>query len=485
MRRFIALGPALVVLLTAASLLVVAPRVLRAVQYESARGQILLARQTLDDDDILERLNRAVRGVAAAVQPTVVHLEVVSLPAVTSDDEDGRRGRGREGSTGAGWIYDDAGHVVTNAHVVRRAANISVQLFDGRVTRATLVGVDPFTDIAVLKLQDSDHLVPARRATAERVQLGDRVFAFGSPFGFKFSMSEGIVSGLGRAAGPASEFGGFSNYIQTDAAVNPGNSGGPLVDIRGRVVGMNVAIATARDNSGSNSAEGQSAGISFAIPLMTIENVVDQLVSGGKVERGFLGISNRGNGRWPARAPRQGILVDSPQAEGPAAAAGIQRGDVITAIANQAIPDWIVLRSVVSSTRPGQIVPVELWRDGGQITVNVTLGRMPTEALLGPYSFQAYALVLDSLQQQLGVRFSDRGRQPLIDAVAVGSPANLAGLPKDVAIEAINSRKVSDLADVAVAFLEEGYFANRPVTLTVRPVDSSDQQTVTVSLTGR
>src|SRR5262249_19153086 len=147
--------------------------------------------------------------------------------------------------------------------------------------RGELFAADPYTDIAVVKVPESDDVFPARRATGLQPQQGDNVFVFGSPFGFKFSMSQGIISGLGRDPTAAAEFGGYTNYIQTDAAVNPGNSGGPLVDIKGRVIGMNVAIATARSSDGTTTDEGQSAGISFAIPLGTIESVVDQLITRG------------------------------------------------------------------------------------------------------------------------------------------------------------------------------------------------------------
>src|SRR5205085_7634281 len=143
-----------------------------------------------------------------------------------------------------------------NSHVVRGAKQIEVTFQDGRTSSAELVGQDPSTDIAVIQVKTDEGLFPVQRATALDLHQGERVYAFGSPFGFKFSMSEGIVSGLGRSAHTMLGGGGISNFIQTDAAVNPGNSGGPLVDIRGRVVGMNVAIATAQNTSGAN--EGQS-----------------------------------------------------------------------------------------------------------------------------------------------------------------------------------------------------------------------------------
>src|SRR5690606_11624250 len=138
-------------------------------------------------------------------------------------------------STGAGWVYDDIGHVITNAHVVQSAKRVSVEFFDGRVVRGQVIGMDPYTDIAVIRADPDATYFPARRATDRLPRTGEHVYAFGSPFGFKFSMSQGIISGLGREAAGSNVPGGYTNYIQTDAAVNPGNSGGPLVNTDGHV----------------------------------------------------------------------------------------------------------------------------------------------------------------------------------------------------------------------------------------------------------
>jgi S1-C subfamily serine protease len=194
MRRISAYGPAALVLVACVAVLFLTPAVLRNAGHASAEARITLARAQLEGDDILERIDR---------------------------------------SSGSGWVYDAAGHVVTNAHVVRGAERITVQFVDGRLLEADLVGIDPFTDIAVIRASASSGVFPLRRDSGHVPRQGERVFAFGSPFGFKFSMSEGIISGLGRDPMGSIEFGGFTNFIQTDAAVNPGNSGGPLVSARG------------------------------------------------------------------------------------------------------------------------------------------------------------------------------------------------------------------------------------------------------------
>ncbi len=354
MRRVVAFGPAFVVLITAVVMLVAVPAVVRRIGYAQTAARIVLARQVLDDDDILERLNAASRNVADTVRPSIVHVDV---------GIGGRRFPGAH-SAGSGWVYDAQGHIVTNAHVLLGARDIGVQFADGRVVEAEVVGEpDPYTDIAVIKVPAFEGLFPVRRATNIEPHQGDRIYTFGSPFGFKFSMSEGIISGLGRSPSTANDFGGFTNFIQTDAAVNPGNSGGPLVDIKGRVIGMNVAIATGRDNQGTT--EGQSSGISFAIPLRTIESVVDQLIRDGRVARGFLGIRFERQDRWITGVPGYegpGVMVTSVTAGGPAAEAGLLENDIITAVNGRSLAGSEALRSEISSTRPGETVRLSIWR---------------------------------------------------------------------------------------------------------------------------
>ena len=469
MRRIITLGPSLVVLATASSLLWFSPRILRALAASQTEAQILLARRTIESDDILERINRAIRAVADSVEPSVVHIDVMSRDP----------GANRPlGSTGSGWIFDASGHIITNAHVVRGAKIVRVQLYDGRATRGEIVGIDPFTDIAVLKIDTAD-LTPVSRATGERLYQGDRVFAFGSPFGFKFSMSEGIVSGLGRAAGPALDSGGFTNFIQTDAAVNPGNSGGPLVDVRGRVVGMNVAIATAKDSQGVEGSEGQSAGISFAIPLVTIENVVSQLIEHGKVSRGFLGISFDFGRFDDENGPSTGLPVGIP-IDGPASRAGLQTGDVLTALNNQPITSREVLRSLISNVRPGEKVTIAYRRNDTDATATVVMGEMSTELLIS-------RTILEDLQSDLGISFEDpdqprfaRSRSaPIVRAISTDSIAYAAGVREGDRIIRVGNRAVETLPQAAAALIDEGFYLGKPVQLTTRATEQSPAPTRT------
>jgi S1-C subfamily serine protease len=374
-RKFDTVIPMLMLAVIGAMLLLAGPKAVRTYTLAEQSARVMVARQELADDDILRRIDRAVAAIADAVSPSVVHIEV----------SEGRRSL--TGSSGAGWVFDGDGHVVTNAHVVRGSQRISVEFADGVVTGARLVGSDVYTDIAVLRVErDGSELIPARRSEMRLPRVGERAFAFGSPFGFKFSMSEGVVSGLGRRAPGSSIPGGYTNYIQTDAAVNPGNSGGPLVNSDGHVIGMNVAIATSRTTGASpEEAGGDSAGISFAIPLGTIEPIVDQLIRYGSVSRGYLGINFEGDG--PARVTLDdgmvltGVRVSGTEPGGPSERAGLQRGDVIVQIEGSPIVTTESLSALVSSGRAGEDVAVRVWRDGKLIDMSVTLAPIRNEVL--------------------------------------------------------------------------------------------------------
>jgi S1-C subfamily serine protease len=283
---------------------------------------------------------------------------------------------------------------VTNAHVIDGAQRIEVQLSGGDRVDARLVGQDLRTDIAVLQIPIAA-LQPARRSSKDPRQ-GDMVFAFGSPFDFRFSMSSGIVSGLGRTADLQDV--DYENFIQTDAAINPGNSGGPLTDTQGLVVGMSTAIATG-SGRGNALGQGQFAGIGLAIPISMIDNVVEQLIQRGEVEKGFLGVSGLDIADVRARRFRSPVLIavaDGFQGDGavvgmvspgsPAEQAGIRVGDVILSIGGQRVNNAAKLRTLIANRRPGERVPIEIWRatpgaeqPGRGERVEVQMGRLDPE----------------------------------------------------------------------------------------------------------
>lgn len=474
MRKFTDWGPAVVVLAATLAALIFAPSMVRRVEFAQTSARVTLARQALEEDDILIRLDQAIRRVSEAVEPSVTHIDV-ELPGL---------GRYHPSSSGSGWIYDAEGHVVTNAHVVRGADTIRVQLSDGRLFTADIVGADAMTDIAVVRLPGVAGVVPAVRATDQPPRQGDRVFAFGSPFGFKFSMAEGIISGLGREpAGAVAASSGYTNFIQTDAAVNPGNSGGPLVNVRGQVVGMNVAIATGAESEGT--VEGQSAGISFAIPLPVIESVVDQLIETGEVRRGFLGISLPRRGRDSVESVGYngfGVLVPAVSPGGPADLAGLQPDDVVLSINGQTATGVGVLRSLISTIQPGGVAELRIWRDGKELEIPVTLAQADSEVVVGPS-------VIDQLGQAGLTFWSGRGSVPWDDAPRVvwvlgGSPAAEAGFVRNQRVLRVGSVEVETLRAMIDELAEQGLLLGQRVEVTVEAtnLDSGERTEETLSL---
>ena len=399
MRKLAAYGPSLIVLLTATLVLLVGPKAVRQITFAQTQARILHASDRLADNTILEQINVAYRDIAQVVEPSVVHISAERMDRTWNPEV-------MVGSSGSGWIYDERGYIVTNYHVIEGADRIQVQLYNGQLREAELIGADQFTDIAVLRIQDGE-LHPSALAPPDAdVQQGDMVFAFGSPFDFRFSMSAGIVSGMGRSVGvirdPRGRWMGYENFIQVDAAINPGNSGGPLTDFRGRVIGMNTAIATGR-RSDSQLDEGQFAGIGLAIPLDMIQPVVDQLITSGEVAKGYLGVSTT---ELDADVPRdlgflgRGVLVTDVRPESPASGAGIRKADIITHVNGQPVGTMDQLRSLISSMRPGEVARISLWRYdreaevGETMEFSVPLERLDTMANVGeiPRSRRSSAL---------------------------------------------------------------------------------------------
>src|SRR3954454_10516908 len=268
-------------------------------------------------------------------------------------------------ATGSGFVFDTQGHIVTNDHVVEDASSFTVRIgADTKVLDATLVGKDPSSDLAVLKVDPSQvpgGLKPLTLGDSTKLEPGDQAIAIGSPFGLEGTVTTGIISSLGRTIDSPNGF-PIADAVQTDAAINPGNSGGPLLDGNGRVIGVNSQIAS---GSGSNS------GVGFAVPVSTVKFVVPKIQSGGKVERAYLGVRN---GTPPDRS---GAIVDSVVANGPAERGGLQPGDKITDIDGKKINSSEDVSAAVTSRRPGEQAKVTVESGGGQRTLNVNLGTRP------------------------------------------------------------------------------------------------------------
>ncbi|MGV0961550.1 MAG: S1C family serine protease [Limnohabitans sp.] len=278
------------------------------------------------------------------------------------------------GGLGSGVIVSPEGHILTNNHVVEDADDIEVVLTDGRRAAAKVIGTDPDTDLAVLKIQ-LDKLPVIVLGRPQDLQVGDVVLAIGNPFGVGQTVTSGIVSALGRSHLGINT---FENFIQTDAAINPGNSGGALVDVQGHLMGINTAIYS---RSGGN------MGIGFAIPVSTAQQVMQDLLKNGKVTRGWIGVEPQDltpelaeSFQLPASSGKslpQGVVITGVLQNGPAAKAGIRPGDVIVKIAGQAVSNVSELLTQVAALPPGLPTDVQVWRKQGPLSLKLTPAERP------------------------------------------------------------------------------------------------------------
>lgn len=311
-------------------------------------------------------LSRVFRHAARTIEPSVIHIQTSRRAYRTVRDQFGRIVRREDtipSGVGSGVIVTADGYALTNHHVIDGADELRVTLADGREVRAELVGSDPGTDLAVLRL-DASGLTPARIADSDALEVGDWVVAVGSPFGLYHTVTAGIVSAKGRSGltprgASRQRVDRFEEFIQTDAAVNPGNSGGPLVNLHGELVGINSMIA---------SSGGGSVGISFAIPSAIATSVFENIRETGRVEQGYLGVSDLVNTSDLAADGTpdlpQGVYVQTVIEGGPADVAGLRVGDIITAINGRRTENFNRLRNLVGLTRPGTPITLEIYREG-------------------------------------------------------------------------------------------------------------------------
>ncbi len=272
------------------------------------------------------------------------------------------------GGLGSGVIMSADGYVLTNHHVIQGAGAVAVEVGEGRPARAEVVGTDPETDLAVLKIE-ADGLQPIAIGDSDAVQIGDVVLAIGNPFGVGQTVTQGIVSGTGRSRVGINT---FENFLQTDAAINPGNSGGALVDAAGRLIGINTAIL---------SPSGGSLGIGFAIPSRTAMEVMTQLVTSGRVDRGWLGVEaltlNEELARRLGVSARQGAVLARLLRGGPADAGGLQPGDVVVAVDGKPVRDTVDLINQTAAIRPGESGRYTVLRGRDRLDLEVKTGRRP------------------------------------------------------------------------------------------------------------
>ncbi len=410
--------------------------------------------------------------VAKAVTPTVVNISTTRISRLPEghaggapfDDPFFKRFFGdelfrrfeapkdrRERSLGSGVIADANGYIITNNHVVSKADEIRILFSDKRSLTAKVVGTDPKTDIAVIKV-DAKDLPTIPWADSDKLQVGEYVLAIGNPFGLNQTVTMGIVSAVGRANVGIAE---YEDFIQTDAAINPGNSGGALVNARGELIGINTAIF---------SQSGGYMGIGFAVPSNMVRSVMDQLIKGGKVVRGYLGVSiqelTQDLAKQFGAADTKGVLVSDVLADSPAKRAKLERGDVIVEFDGRAVENPTQFRNLVAQTPIGKKVRVKFLRGGKERDLEVTIAEQPKTIAQSESpgdeggetrSSGAFAgMDVRELTPELARRFNLSREEKggvIVARVAEGSPAGEAGLQVGDLITEINRTPIADLRD--------------------------------------
>ena len=326
----------------------------------------------LADEELLDAYSQAVVGAAERVSPSVVNIEVKERRAGARQARDPRGRREPRGGSGSGFVFTPDGFILTNSHVVHRASKLEVTLADGRTCAAEVVGDDPDTDLAVIRTSAAN-LMPAELGDSQALRPGQLVVAIGNPYGFQTTVTAGVVSATGRSlrAGSGRL---MDDIIQTDAALNPGNSGGPLVTSQGRVVGVNTAVIL------------PAQGICFAIAVNTAKYVAGRLIRDGRIRRSYIGVAGQ-NVPLPRRLVRHyalpvesGVLVVQIEPDSPAARAELKEGDVLIGCAGLNVSGIDELHKLLTEERVGVKIPLTILRRNERLEVDITPAESPTRA---------------------------------------------------------------------------------------------------------
>ena len=445
----------------------------------SAAAVAAAAPAPLNDNSVsaLLSLDQAMETLAARVTPAVVNITVTSKTKARSQDNDDQDGPTSqqfgpdnnpfgnfgpfrffgqpsrpqiEHGLGSGVIISPDGYIVTNNHVVDGAVDVHVTMSDRRVFSAKVVGTDALTDLAVIKINGSGFAsLPLGDST--KLHPGQTVLAFGNPFGFRFTVTKGIVSALNRP-NPDSNRRKPGEFIQTDAAINPGNSGGPLVNARGEVIGINTFLIS--DN-------GSFSGMGFAIPTQIVRPTIDALMRNGKVSHGYMGIGisdvTPENSKFFDLAKSEGALVTQVEPDSPAAKAGLKNGDVIVGLDGKPVSDSGELQVQVGQKQPGTTIHLDIMRNGKSETVPVMLEAMGSRDKVASNTSETgkprWGLALEDLssdaRQQLQAPSEIRGA--VVENVEPGSSAENAGLQRGDVILEVNRKPVQSASDVQKA----------------------------------
>jgi len=446
----------------------------------SALGGPASLRAQANDDQLqkdikaLQRESKARAAIVKRVSPSVVNVSVEKDVKASEhgedqpdpfDDEFFRRffqpripppHDFKQRGLGSGTIVDSRGYILTNNHVVADADKIQVKLPDERQFDATLVGRDPASDLAVIKI-DGTNLPTAKLGDSDDLEVGESVMAIGDPFSLEQTITAGIVSAKGRSQVGVTD---YEDFIQTDASINPGNSGGPLINLKGEVIGVNTAIYS---RSGGN------MGIGFSIPINEAREIMNQLIQTGKVTRGFLGvviqdITPELAGTLPGVKPNEGALVANVGPGSPAAKAGIKQGDVIVAFKNQPVKSVNALRYAVARVKPGEKVTADIVKDGKRRTINITIEEQPSDMRAameepgqeapeerGPNApvDQVLGMTLQPLTREVAERLGYLNLKGIIVSdVDPNGPAAGAGIQQGALILEVNQRPARSVAEL-------------------------------------
>jgi serine protease Do len=460
------LSPLSFAALIAVPVALLTPKFFGTLSYALEAGQATVAKEELATT--VKDISRAFQTVAKALRPSVVNVSTVRRVKVGDDGSPfgghpelrrfreffgHRQGEPRSPERfhesrglGTGVIVSEDGFILTNNHVVSGAEEVRVTLTDGRVLAATIVGRDEKTDLAVLKVEGSG-LLPATLGDSEGVEVGEWVLAIGNPFGFRETVTSGIVSAKHRDNLGITD---YENFIQTDAAINPGNSGGPLVNLDGEVIGINTAIA---------SRTGSFAGVSFAIPINMGRSVMEQLISDGKVVRGWLGVGIQDLTEDLSQSfgyrSSEGVLVAETMPDGPGATAGLQGGDILVRFDGKDLRSSNHLRNVVARTSPGTEVELTVVRDSDTKTLRVTLGERTGDGSTGSApnlvsSAEGLGLTVRNLTAEAAEKLNlDADDGVLVTGIKVGGLAANAGLQAGDIITRVGNNPTPNAKDLS------------------------------------
>ena len=430
----------------------------------------------LDADSVsaITSFDQAMEAVASRVTPAVVNVAVTSRSKATPASQEGQvpddmqhffgqffgpngpmqpRGPQIERGIGSGVIISPDGYIVTNDHVVKDAVDIRVTTSDRRVLPAKLIGTDPLTDLAVIKV-NAPNLTSVPFGNSTTLKQGQTVLAFGNPFGLRFTVTRGIVSAINRGNPYADDPRKPGEFIQTDAAINPGNSGGPLVDARGEVIGINTFLI---------SPSGSFAGMGFAIPSQIVQPTAEKLIRYGKISHGYMGVSindvTPDNAKFFNLKENTGAIISSVEPNSPGAKAGLKVGDVITGVNGKPVSDSGELQVIIGQKEPGTKLTLDVNRDGKPMNVPITLGDMAkdngeTEASASTPTGKArwgvgLADMTPELRSQIQAPQNVEGA--IVERVVPGSPADNAGLRRGDVIVQVDRKDVHSASEASNA----------------------------------